>query len=368
MGTKRKTTTEQVTLQTIADKLGVSRTTVSNAFGKPDQLTPRLRTKILKMAEELGYCGPDPAARSLRTGKSGAYGLLLNENLSYTVSDPAAVQLLQGIAEAFDERYAGLLVLPSPADRSSGIDAIRNAVLDGFLIYSLADDDPRLPTVLARHVPTVVIEEPSLPNVAMVTLDELDDRSAARMIAEHVIALGHRKLAALSFPLAEDEWSGFVGPERMQQATIRLTRDRLAGFADAAQAAGIDWAGIPVFETRINTVAEGNRGAGLLLDSADRPTAILVVSDQLAIGAIQAARARGLRVPRDLSITGYDDIPEAERAEPPLTTIRQPLREKGALAARLLLDGWERLPPSYTLPTDLVVRASTGPVPTTQDP
>src|SRR5688500_18899792 len=189
MGAKRKSTGEQVTLQTIADQLGVSRTTVSNAFGKPDQLTSKLRKKILKAAEELGYCGPGPAARPLRSGKSGAFGLLLNENLSYTVSDPAAVQLLQGIAEAFDQRYAGLLVLPSPADRSSGIDAVRNAVLDGFLIYSLADDDPRLPTVLARNVPTVVIEEPSLPNVAMVTLD---DRSAARTIAEHVIALGHR--------------------------------------------------------------------------------------------------------------------------------------------------------------------------------
>ncbi len=112
-------------------------------------------------------------------------------------------------------------------------------------------------------------------------------------------------------------------------------------------------------------VEEARRAAGILLDSADRPSAILAVSDQLAIGVIQAARERGLSVPRDLSVTGFDDIPDAARSDPPLTTIRQPLREKGALAARLLLDGWDGPPPVHILPTDLIVRASTGPAPVT---
>jgi DNA-binding LacI/PurR family transcriptional regulator len=361
MGTKDKAKTEAVTLQTIADRLGVSRTTVSNAFSKPDQLTPKLRSKILKVADEIGYCGPDPAARTLRSGKSGAYGLLLTESLSYMVTDPAAVQLLQGIAGVFDERDAGLLVLPARGDRSTGVDAVRSAVVDGLLLYSLAEDDPRLTPALARNVPTVVIEEPMLPGVAVVALD---DRSGAREIAEHVIALGHRKLAALTFPLAEDDWTGFVDPDRIASATIRVARDRLAGFADAAMAAGMDWSQSPVFECPINAVDEGLRGAGALLDAADRPTAILVVSDQLAIGAIQAARTRGLQVPRDVSVTGFDDILEAAICDPPLTTVRQPLREKGALAARLLLDGWDGPPPVHILPTELIVRASTGPAPT----
>jgi DNA-binding LacI/PurR family transcriptional regulator len=91
---------------------------------------------------------------------------------------------------------------------------------------------------------------------------------------------------------------------------------------------------------------------------------ILTTADQLAIGAIQAARERGLQVPRDISIAGFDDIPAAALFDPPLTTVRQPLREKGALGARLLLDGWEGEPPSLVLPTELVVRASTGPAPT----
>ena len=355
---KDKAKSDGVTLQTIADKLGVSRTTVSNAFSKPDQLTPKLRTKIFKIADELGYCGPDPAARSLRTGKVGAFGLLLNESLSYTVTDPAAVLLLQGVAEVFDERNAGLLILPNASDRTLGVRPVLDALVDGFVIYSVADDDPRLTPVLARKIPTVIIEEPVLDGVALVGLDDL---AGARQIAEHVIGLGHRRLAVVTFPLAEDEWSGFVGPERMARATIRLTRDRLNGFAEAARANGIDWESVRVYETRINTVDEARRAAGILLDSADRPSAILAISDQLAIGVIEAARERGLNVPCDLSVTGFDDIPDAARTDPPLTTIRQPLREKGALAARLLLDGWDGPPPVHILPTDLIVRASTGP-------
>ena len=352
---------EQVTLQTIADKLGVSRTTVSNAFSKPDQLTPKLRTRIMKVADELGYCGPDPAARTLRRGKSGSYGILLTESLSYAMTDPAAVILLQGIAEVFDEKNAGLLVLPSRGDRSTGVEAARNAVVDGFLIYSIAEDDPRLAVVQARNVPHVVIEEPHLPGVASVSLN---DREGARSIAEHVIALGHRKLAALTFPMAEDDWTGFVGPERTAESTIRVSRERLSGYADAAAANRIDWNQVPVYEVVVNTIDEGRRGAGILLDQPVRPTVIMTTADQLAIGAIQAARERGLQVPRDISIAGFDDIPAAALFDPPLTTVRQPLREKGALGARLLLDGWEGPPPSLVLPTELVVRASTGPAPT----
>ena len=357
---KDKTTGGPVTLQTIADILGVSRTTVSNAFSKPDQMTPELRAKILQTADQLGYCGPDPAARILRKGKSGAYGILLTESLSYAVTDPAAVILLQGIAEVFDERDAGLLVLPSRGDRSTGLEAVRNAVVDGFLIYSIAEDDPRLTAVLARNVPTVVIEEPNLPNIARVSLE---DREGARTVAEHVVGLGHRRLAAITFPLAEDDWSGFVGAERLAQSTIRVSRDRLAGFADAAETAGIDWSGAPVYECVLNSVEEGRLAAGKLLDGQVRPTAILTTADQLAFGAILAARERGLRVPEDLSVAGFDDIPEAARSDPPLTTVRQPLREKGTIAARLLLDGWEGPPPTKILPTELVVRDSTGPAP-----
>jgi DNA-binding LacI/PurR family transcriptional regulator len=360
MGSKHDGKTDAVTLQTIADKLGVSRTTVSNAFSKPDQLTPKLRTKILKVADELGYCGPDPAARTLRKGKSGAYGVILNESLSYTVADPAAVLLLQGIAEVFDQRSAGMLIIPNSGDRAAGVEPVLSAVVDGFVIYSLADDDPRVTSIVARKVPTVVIEEPVLDGVALV---ELDDRAGAGAAAQHVLALGHRSLGVLTFPLSEDGYSGFVDEERMRRAALRVTRERLGGIRDVVTEQGIDWNTIPVYETVINTIEEAKRGAGAILDRADRPTAILATSDVLATGAILAARERGLQVPRDISVTGFDDIPAAAASDPPLTTVRQPLREKGRLAAQMLLDGWEGKPPRQILPTKLVVRASTGPAP-----
>jgi DNA-binding LacI/PurR family transcriptional regulator len=362
MGIKHDGKTDPVTLQTIADKLGVSRTTVSNAFSKPDQLTPKLRTKIFKIADELGYCGPDPAARSLRKGKSGAYGLILNESLSYTVADPAAVLLLQGIAEVFDQRSAGLLIIPSYGDRTLGVQPVLDAVVDGFIVYSLADDDPRITPVVARKAPMVVIEEPILEGVALVGLD---DRDGARQAAAHVIALGHRNLGVLTFPLAEDGRTGFVDDTRMEQAKLRISRERLSGFAEAAEANGIDWDAVPIFETVINTIEEAKRGAGAILDRADRPTAILATSDVLAMGAMQAIRERGLDVPRDISVTGFDDIPDAARSDPPLTTVRQPLFEKGRLSAQMLLDGWEGEPPKQILALELVVRASTGPAPAT---
>ena len=276
------------------------------------------------------------------------------------VTDPAAVLLLQGIAEVFDERNSGLLVLPNLGDRTSGVQPVYNALVDGFIIYSLPDDDPRLAPVMGRKLPHVVIDEPLLEGVAHVGIE---DRAGARAVAEHVIAHGHRSLAILTFPLAEDDRSGLVDGKRLAGATIRIARERLGGIADAAKKTGIDWDTIPIYESPINSIEEGCRGASALLDQANRPSAILAISDQLALGALAAARQRGLTVPRDLSITGFDDIPAAAMADPPLTTARQPLREKGALAARLLLEGWDGVPPTRILPTELIVRASTGPAP-----
>src|SRR5689334_20037623 len=114
----------RVTLQTIADRLQVSRTTVSNAFGKPNQLNPALRQQILDVARELGYPGPNPAARSLRRGRSGSFGVIFPETLVYAVTDPAALLLLRGIAEASEAARAALWLAPVPPDREAGVAAV----------------------------------------------------------------------------------------------------------------------------------------------------------------------------------------------------------------------------------------------------
>ena len=138
--TKPKT----ITLQTIADRLGVSRTTVSNAYGRPDQLNPALRTKILAVAKELGYAGPDPAARTLRRGQAGVLGVLFGENLAYAFRDPGAVLMFQGVAEAAEEAGVNLLLVAAPPDRPVDPTPIREAVVDRFVTLCIAEDEEKL--------------------------------------------------------------------------------------------------------------------------------------------------------------------------------------------------------------------------------
>src|SRR5919108_6451372 len=150
----------RVTLQTIADRLGVSRTTVSNAYNRPDQLAPALRERILAKARELGYSGPDPAARRLRSGRRDVVGLLLTEQLSYAFTDPAAVLLLQGIARASERAGLALLLIP---EHGPGVrNAVHDAVVDAFCIYSMPAGHPNVLAALERRLPMIAVDEPRL--------------------------------------------------------------------------------------------------------------------------------------------------------------------------------------------------------------
>ena len=152
-----------------------------------------------------------------------------------------------------------------------------------------------------------------------------------------------------------------TGAEAEAAATHHVERERLAGWREGLEAAGIDWGEVPVATPPGKGIETGRLGAARLLDRAERPTAILGLSDLIAMGVIQAARDRGISVPQQLSVTGFDDIAEAALSDPPLTTIRQPLQLKGSEAVRLLLEG--EAAQSVLLPTELVVRASTSPAP-----
>jgi DNA-binding LacI/PurR family transcriptional regulator len=361
MVTHEKAASKRATLQTIADRLHVSRTTVSNAYGRPDQLNPKLRQKILDVARELGYPGPDPVARSLRRGRSGSFGLIFTETLAYAVTDPVALLFLKGLAQASELSSTALLLIPTPADHDAGVAAVLDAAVDGFVVYSVAEDDARLQAALERRLPTVIVDQPRRAGVAFI---EVADRAGARAAAEHLLALGHRRFGVVAFPLSEDGYEGPANLERQAAATFPISRARLDGYADAIRAAGLHWGDVPVEEMALNTVTSGEAATARLLDRTPRPTALLTFSDLLAIGALHAAAARGLRVPEDCSITGFDNISAAATAQPPLTTVRQPLLEKGHIAGRLILDGWpEDDPPHILLPTELVIRASTGPPP-----
>jgi DNA-binding LacI/PurR family transcriptional regulator len=333
--------------------------TVSNAYNHPDQLSPALRLRVLETAKRLGYPGPNPLAATLSRGRVGALGLLFDDPLSYAFTDPAAVLFFGGVATVCQESRVGLVLVPAGVEAPADTDLTRVALVDGFVAYCDVLDDPRLEVIAERGLAVVIVDGPPRPGSAHVGVD---DRGAARAAAQHLLALGHRRFGVVALPLAPDGHEGIADTERQAAARFWSNRQRLLGYRDALEAAGIDWTSVPVEERAPHGRDAGRRAAAALLDRADRPTALLAMSDELAIGAIQAAEDRGVAVPRELSVVGFDDIPAAAEAHPPLTTIWQPHEEKGAAAARLLLDP-DASGNALTMRTELVVRASSAPTP-----
>ena len=341
-----------MTLQTIADALGVSRTTVSNAYNRPDQLAPELRAAILEKAAELGYAGPDPAARRLRSGRRRAVALMFSERLSYAFTDPGAVGFLQGLTEATEAKGYELLLLPGMRGEEQEVVAVRDAVVGAFCLYCMPDTHPAVSAAMARRVPVVMVDEPRSTGSFFVGID---DHEGARRAAAHVKELGHERVAILVDRLVDDDYEGLADVDRIARSNCKVARERVAGYV-----AGLDsTAPIPVYDTLGNFEAPAARGARELLSGEARPTALLCATDVLAFGAMRGARELGLDVPGDVSITGFDDVPQAAAAD--LTTVRQPLIEKGREAGRLLME--QNTEREVVLPLELVTRGSTAPPP-----
>ena len=345
-----------MTLQTLADALGVSRTTASNAFNRPDQLNPALRERVFALAAELGYAGPDPAGRALRSGRAGAIGVLLTERLSYAFGDPAAVATLRGLAVEAEASGISLALLPAPLSGGPrAAEAVRRAVIDACFVYALPEGHPSVAAALERRIPLVIADTPHVPGVPFVSID---DRGGARAAAQHLLDLGHRRLAVASLRIREDDRTGLVDGARRRDASYRVTRERLAGYADAIAAAGLEWDDVPVYEGP-NSRQLGRDAVTALLALDTPPTALLGMSDEIALGAVFGARDAGLDVPGQLSVVGFDDAPAATSRE--LTTVRQPLVDKGRTVGRMLLEAIDGgTPADVVLPTELVVRRSTA--------
>lgn len=344
-------------MASLAAELGVSRTTVSNAYNRPDQLSAPLRARVLEAARRLGYPGPDPVARSLRTRKAGAVGLLLTEALSYAFRDPAATGFLEGLALACEQAGQGLLLIPVSPDHVD-VTAVHQAGVDGFVVYSVREDDPHFMAVLERPVPTVVCDQPV--GVEGVDRVGVDDRAGMLALTRHLTGLGHRRVGVLCMRLAAGHNDGPADADRLAGATYPVQRDRLAGLRDGLTEVGVDWAEVPVVERFDHSPEAGQAAAAELLAAHPDLTAVVCTSDVLAVGALRHASDRGLSVPDDLTITGFDGTPEAERVG--LTTVTQPLREKGRVAGEMLLERGDRnRPRRVLLPTELTVRATSGP-------
>jgi DNA-binding LacI/PurR family transcriptional regulator len=350
----------RVTLQTIADRVGVSRMTVSNAFSRPDQLSADLRGRILSAAEELGYAGPDPSARALARGTAGAVGLLMTDSLKDAFADEVATTFLGAIAEELAPTGLALTLL-SAAEQPHTIPA-RDVPMDGALVYSCNTDSTAVDWLRKRKLPMVFIDQAPAPGFPSVNID---DRAGARAAAQHLVDLGHRRIDII---IAKESDPVHVVQDPLG-TTNHVVKQRLLGWFDALQTAGIEPTVVQegYYPTPGSGRGSGEEAAGLLLDKSKRPTAILCFSDVVAYGVVQAALARGLAVPDDLSVVGFDDNPLAQRMRPALTTVRQDVAAKGHAAAAALTAAIERSRSGVAtrarhvlLPTELVIRDSTA--------
>lgn len=339
------------TLDTVAEAAGVSRMTVSNAYNRPDQLSAATRAKVFQAAAELGYGGPDPAGRSLRRGHSGTVGVLLTERLPYAFADPGMVAFLHGVASELADAGQALLLLPTEGNPDHAL--VRNAIVDAFILCSLAAEEPAVADVLARRLPVVTAGSPHLPGAPLVGIDNV---RAAVEVAQHLLGLGHRRFGVLTVR-GRPEGSSSPGPNRPAQ------RARVHGFRQALADAGLPPEALTVVEAQAHDRAAGSDAISPVLrrPASRRPTALFATTDVLALGALDAAAALGVAVPGQLSVVGFDDIAEAAAASPPLTTVAQSLFDQGRAAARLalrLVDGEPARSPR--LRATLVVRDSTA--------
>ncbi len=335
---------KRVTLKEVAQHAQVSYQTVSKVLNGQVQVSPETAARIRQAVQELGY-HPDYKARNLRTQRSHMLGY------SWAPSppdqgNPILDQFLQSVMDAAER--TGYHILPFPHRKSEEhirtyLELVKTGRVDGFILSSVEADDPRVLFLAEQKFPFVAFgrssSSKSFPYV------DVDNTLGLRMVMEHLLALGHRRIAALAWP-----------------ESSRVGGERLDGYRSALRDAGI-----PVREDWIargeGRVATGYAETARWLDrpAAERPTAIVAFSDPMAIGAMRAAQERGLRVGADLAVTGFDDAPMVQYLTPALTSVRQPIWEVGQQIISTLVGTVEGSPPAepcVLLAPQLIVRES----------
>ncbi|MBZ9675126.1 LacI family DNA-binding transcriptional regulator [Mesorhizobium sp. ES1-1] len=349
--------TRPVRLADIAKAAGVSHGTASNVFARPDIVREEVRERVKAAAEAMGYAGPDPKGRLLRAGKVNAIGVATGEPLSYFFDDLFARVMMASISQACDATGAGISLV-SAANSEQLAWNIQSALVDGFIVFCMEGDSRLVQLARERKLPFVALDLDSDDQaVAAIGVDNIE---GAGLAARHLAELGHRHFAVLTLPCVDGRF-GPVTQAQVEKASFSATRDRLRGYFGELARFGIDVSLVPIYET-VNDEKSVWAGLDHIFSGSSKPTAILAMSDKIALHALDWLRQHDIAVPRDVSIVGFDGVPEGADSKPPLTTVAQPIAEMGRRAVKAILENYGSLS-RQLLPVDLVVRSSSGPSP-----
>ena len=331
------------TLEQVAALAGVSRATVSRVVNGSPKVSPAVRAQVERAVAKLGYV-PNRAARSLVTRRADSVALVVSEPHARFFSEPFFAGMVRGVSAALAETGVQLLLLIAQdlPDRGWLERYVVGGHVDGVLLASLHGDDPLPGTLERAGVPAVLIGRP-VDQAAPGSYVDADNRGGAGKAVGHLARRGRRRIATITGSL-----------------DMGVGQDRLEGYRDGLAAAGLAGAG-DLVETGDFTEEGGAAAMSRLLERPGDPVdAVFAASDLMAAGALRALRAAGRRVPEEVAVVGFEDSAVARYAQPPLTTVRQPIEEMGRQATRLLLAqvAGEAGGMHLILDTELVVRAS----------
>jgi LacI family transcriptional regulator len=331
-----------LTIEDIAGLADVSRSTVSRVLNNHPSVRPLVRERVLEVMRKYRYI-PKAAARSLAGARTDTIGLLVPRSAAFSLGDPFIASMIQALfTHATQNGFFAMLTMLTVEMEPGFYDRILRARhFDGVIMFSSDIDDPILPRLIQDGEPLVMIgSHPYFRNVACV---DTDNREGAHDAVSHLIGLGHRRIGLIN------------GQLEMENALAR--RD---GYKQALLEAGIA-IDADLMQNGYYSETKAYAAAMALLDLADPPTAIFAASDLMASGALHAVRDRGLLVPDDVALVGFDDLPPAALTNPPLTSVHQPVGEMAQHAVRLLIEqiNGNPQPGSVRLPTGMTVREST---------
>lgn len=331
----------RITIGELAKIAGVSKTTISRVINSKPDVDPGTREKILSLIAEYGF-QPNAFAKAISQKQSNHIGLLIPHKAEYVFSNPFYTEVMRGVSTAVDEN--GYYLLICYAHEVNYMDIYKQKRVDGFVLLSPGSFHKHI--IEALNVGSVpFVSTARILGESEMTYVDVDNFAGASMLMEHLVSLGHERIA-------------FIG-----KPTLQSSQDRLSAYQTVLEKAGIKYDPELVLVTDTSSVESGHEYTLRLLRSQKPPTAIFLANDVMAIGAINAAHETGLRVPEDISIVGFDDIPFSNYTSPALTTVHQPAFEKGVRAAELLISLLETQEPqeSVILPMQMAVRKSTAP-------